>query len=458
MKILNKLPAPLLIAVDFCKALYAGAMENRILVSASSLSYSTLLGLGPLIAVLVMVSGFMVDQSNENFARDALTRAVYFIAPSAEEFNENESSQLSESAEQMVNPALVEFIDHMVASTRSGAVGVVGTLVLIVICIQLITAVEKTFNHIWGVSQGRSTIQRIILYWTVLSLGLAAGVGGMTLVSASTLARMFDAMPFSGLLSFRWLTPLLSAGVLTAVLAIFYRFIPNTNVRWKAAFWGGFLVTVLLLTNNYFSFLYVHKAISTKSLYGSIGIIPILMFGLYIFWIFILAGGQITYAVQNFRHLQMTRAWSNMNRQTHELLVLNCLVLICERFERCQPPSSASWVASRLKAPVFFVNQAVDELLKMDLVVATQQEEEGGDLVRGFIPKRPLDKLTLADFYSTWNKMGNAKASQFLQLQTPIMNAFNSELQRLEASDRFQNTFAEWLEAESADGTKPTLA
>ena len=35
-----------------------------------------------------------------------------------------------------------------------------------------------------------------------------------------------------------------------------------------------------------------------KSLYGSLGLMPILIFGMFIFWFFVLVGGQISYAVQ----------------------------------------------------------------------------------------------------------------------------------------------------------------
>jgi len=89
-----------------------------------------------------------------------------------------------------------------------------------------------------------------------------------------------------------------SFALLTGVLALAYRMIPNTKVQWSCSVVGALVVTGLLLINNFAAFLYLRRVIMTRSLYGSLGIVPVLMLGLYVFWLFVLIGCQISFAVQ----------------------------------------------------------------------------------------------------------------------------------------------------------------
>ena len=126
---------------------------------------------------------------------------------------------------------------------------------------------------------------------------------------------------------------------MVGVLAVFYRVIPNTKVFWRASFTGAVVVAVLLMLNNYLAFLYLRRVIFTKSLYGSLGIIPVLMFGLYIFWLFVLIGGQISYAVQNVHFRNSQVAWGTLSSSMRERLSL--AVARCEDIKKCVTASHA---------------------------------------------------------------------------------------------------------------------
>ena len=121
----------------------------------------------------------------------------------------------------------------------------------------------------------------------------------------------------------RWSLPSVSFVILVGVLAVFYRAIPNTRVRWRPALCGAVAVAVLLTANNFLQFLYLKRVLLTRSLFGSLGIIPVLMFGLFVFWLFVLVGGQISYAVQNV-HLRNARlAWGSLSATNRERLSLS---------------------------------------------------------------------------------------------------------------------------------------
>ena len=115
------------------------------------------------------------------------------------------------------------------------------------------------------------------------------------------------------------------------------------------AFCGATLVVLLLLhLYNPFSFLYVSRVVQTNTLYGSVGLIIVLMFGLFFFWLFILLGGQITYAVQNADFLTNENAWQNISERAREAISLSILILVTKRFVHGQAPIQSSELLEKL--------------------------------------------------------------------------------------------------------------
>ena len=305
-----------------------GLEETKAASRAAALSFSTLFGLGPLVAIAMLVAGFVLDKEDPNLAVNTLNRLIKFIAPQLDQYEQIKTGsgaaagaprsdiltattlgteEASISVE--VKPELVELINGFVTSSQNGAVGVIGGLTLILIVLQLFTSIETAFNEIWGVRRGRSWLMRVVFYWTVLTLGAVLFFAAVAGLSAGAFIHAFAEKIPLGQEIVNLLRLLLPAGsllVLVIVLTVFYRYIPNTRVLWRAAFAGAVIVALLLVLNNFVAFLYVKRVVLNNSLYGSLGILQIMMFGLYIFWLFVLLGGTVSYAVQNvhFRNSQ----------------------------------------------------------------------------------------------------------------------------------------------------------
>jgi len=279
-----------------------------------------------------------------------------FVDPPLAEYSRLEEEALTGTSEEedlLNNSQLVSLINNIIESAKSGTVGIVGALILISIGIQLLTSIESAFNEIWGVRRGRRLFQRIVFYWTFISLGAVLSFAIVTVLSVTTILRFISDLPFGEQITgvVFWMTPLFSFTLIIVLLMAFYRFIPNTIVSWRAAFIGSIIVAALLILNNYLSFLYVERVISNRSLYGSVAIVPILMFGLYVFWLFILLGGQITYSVHNANYLTNREAWHNISTHTRELLSLAAYVLIGRRFKECKNPYTLSELSEIIRAP-----------------------------------------------------------------------------------------------------------
>src|SRR6185436_1454682 len=116
---------------------------------------------------------------------------------------------------------------------RSGKAGVFGALSLIMVVLLLFKSIEDAFNEIWGVRIGRTWLTRIVVYWSIFTLGAVLFLASITGVGAGSLFAETSILSF--------LVPLLSTVLLVALLTLFYRAIPNTKVLWRAALAGGFV-------------------------------------------------------------------------------------------------------------------------------------------------------------------------------------------------------------------------
>ena len=139
-----------------------------------------------------------------------------------------------------------------------------------------------------------------------------------------------------------WSLPVFSLLLVVTLLAVVYRVIPNTHVFWRAAFVGALVVAVLLMLNNYVALLYVRRVYLERSLYGSLGILPVLMLGLYIFWLYILIGGVLSYAVQNVHFRNSQAAWGSLTESMRERLSLVVLLTIGRLFQNCHKKNDSN--------------------------------------------------------------------------------------------------------------------
>lgn len=471
-----------------------GLFENKAASRAAALSFSSLLGLGPLVAIAVLVAGFMLDKNDPNLAVNTLHKLITFVAPSLSEYEKLSASgkapplppapsdvisaatlktpppaanpaapqaHPAPSGETAVNQDLVRLINGFIAGSRSGTAGVVGGLTLILIVLQLFTTIENAFNEIWGVRRGRSWLMRIVFYWTVLTLGAVLFFAAVTALGAGAFLNVFmKHLPLGSQLlrMLGVLLPVFSVAVLILILSLFYRFIPNTHVFWRAAFIGAFVVAALLMLNNYLAFFYFRRVVLSKSLYGSLGILPILMFGLYIFWFFVLVGGQISYAVQNVNFRSSQAAWHSLSGSTRERLSLVVLLTICRRFQGDLPPVTASQLGALLKVPTQILNECLNRLVELKFVTPIPPAE--GDSTADYLyqPARPLAHITLQDFKQAFEGYGEDPAGDTLESIDPLIRSYRERMAALGGDGFFIRPLDQLLADFPFDESRPPFS
>jgi membrane protein len=464
--------------------------ETRAASRAAALSFSSLLGFGPLVAIAMVVAGMVVEKDDPNLAVNTLNKMIQFIAPQVGQYESltadksngpgATSNDLAKAiapdptlqggsnpelaavpVPHQVNPELVDLINGVVAGSKSSTAGTLGALTLVFIVILLFKSIEDTFNEIWGVREGRSWLMRIFYYWTILTLGAVIFFGAVTLLGAGAFINVFvEKLPYGDELlnATRWMLPLASGSLVVVMLTLFYRYIPNTHVFWRAAFFGALIVALLLLLNNYLAFIYVRRVVLSKSLYGSLGILPILMFGLYIFWLYVLIGGQISYAVQNVHFRSSQNAWSTLSASTRERLSLVVLLTIGRRWQNCLPPCTVSQLGTMIKVPTQILNECINLLVDMKLITPIPPADADPSTDLRYQPSRPLNRITLAEFKHSLENHGENPTGETIDTLDPVLGRYNEAIQQGRQAEFFRKPLDQLFEEYAFESSRPPFS
>ena len=212
--------------------------------------------------------------------------------------------------------------------------------------------------------------------------------------------------------------------MLWAMLTLFYRTVPNTHVNWMPAGVGALLVGVSLFANNYLAFLYISWVLRQKALYGSLAIPVVLMFGLYIFWLLVLIGGQVSYAIQNVRFRNSRAAWNTLSESKRERLSLTVLLVVCRRFHACASPPTATEIGDSLEVSNQILNECLHRLVQTELLTPIPPPRDKPSDEHSYLPARPLGRTTLAHFKLGDDNLGIDPNGAKLTSAEPLLNLY----------------------------------
>ena len=443
--------------------------RNRCPVRASALAYATVLALIPMLAVAMSISSAILKKEGEDQIDQFIVKLVASVttqvtvnttspgamadvtedttkppspAPAAIAPGETTNSPAVTSgaktnqaqlpafaqADEAIKTrrAISRYIHEFIQNTRSGALGVTGSILLIFAAISMLSRIEDTFNDIWGVARGRTWFMRIVLYWGVISLApvlLIVALGLATGPHLEGTKKLLTDMPFVGHFTFQFLPVV----VLCLTFAAFYALMPNTKVHWQAALAGGLAGGILFHLNNVVSVLYVSRVVSNSKIYGSLGLVPVFMIGLYFSWLILLFGAQVAYAYQNRASYFEEKQIENINQRGREFVALRLMTCIGQRFARGEPPPSAVEIAAALAVPTRLVQQLMQTMSAARLVTEAAGAEPA------YLAARPLEAITCHDILLA------LRASQGQELATrdePTRSEVYGEFHRIEEAER----------------------
>ncbi len=176
-------------------------------------------------------------------------------------------------------------------ATKASKIGWVGAAAFLVSALMLILTIDRKLNDIWRVRTTRHLARRIVVYWTLLTLGpLLMGLSlsfSSYVISASK--GWVSVLP-GGV---KVLLDVVEFIVIATSLAAMYRFVPNTQVRWTHALLGGvFVASGLELAKRVLAW-YLAQVPTISAVYGAFATVPILLIWIYVAWVIVLLGAVV---------------------------------------------------------------------------------------------------------------------------------------------------------------------
>ena len=243
--------------------------QDHLGLTASSLTFTTLLALVPFFTVLL---------------------SVFTAFPSFGRLQETLQRWLIDNL--IPGEIAAQVMDYLMQfAAKASQLGVVGLAFLAVTVVSLILTMDRTLNDIWRVQRLRPLGQRLLVYWAVLTLGpLLMGVSIATtsyVLSASK--GLVAALPDP----VQWAFNSVEFRLLSAAMAGLYHYVPNTPVKWRHAWAGGLFVALGMAVAKKLLGLYLAGVPTYSAIYGTFATLPILLIWIYVCWVIFLLGAVI---------------------------------------------------------------------------------------------------------------------------------------------------------------------
>lgn len=307
-------------------------------------------------------------------------------------------------------------VTAMVSSIDFRSIGVFGLLLFVYAAVALADSTEHLFNRIYDAPTQRPIHLRLAIHWSIITLG--SGLLAMSLYMSG------QVIEWSGTVGADSNTRLILSHVLSiaaswVLLFLLYALMPNTHVSLRAAMIGA-LVGSLLWEAAKFGFqIYVVKAVPYSNIYGSIGLIPLFLFWIYVTWWIVLFGLILTYTLQTFGGRLPKKL------RDREGVLLNgdpdwMLPIMCEvgRAFHDGKPINQQDLADQVGLSSREVHEMTEQLIEADLLRRIAGEEDALTLARPAERIRITDILNLAHHvrptndHPAWQALANLKQAE----------------------------------------------
>jgi len=248
-------------------------LEEKLPQVAGSLTFTTTLALVPLLTiVLAIMTTFPVfDQ-----LRISLDR--YFV-----------QMVMPKAIANTITSNLTQFASK---ATRLSAVGAVA---LVFTSAAMIGTIERAFNQIWRVKRPRPLLQRVLVYWALVTLGPLAFGLSLTLTSQLFTATngLTSAFPMIGALFYS----MVSVALTTGAYALLYMAVPHRRVDWRDAMWGGLVAAIAFEIAKRVFAIFIRQFPTYAIIYGALAALPLFLLWMYLSWLITLVGALLTAAL-----------------------------------------------------------------------------------------------------------------------------------------------------------------
>jgi len=389
-------------------------VEDKCLLRASALTYTTLLSLVPVLAVVFSIAkGFGVQNKLETLLLEKFA---------------------------MANREVIQNIIQYVNNTDFSTLGALGLIFLIFIAIRMLVNIEQSFNDMWGVKKGRPLFQKLTEYLSVLVISpllIAAAIGSTASLQSTLLyERLFGSVALHRI--FLKMFPFITIWI---AFTFIYFFVPNIKVRFKSALIGGIVGGTLWQIVQWW-FIHFQMSFSRyNAIYGSFAQIPIFLIWLHLFWVILLLGGEISYAHQNISVFTREIRISSPSQISIQLIGLKMMLTVTRNFYHKDKSWNVGELSKEWQVPAKVINQVASILNKEGLLAEIYKERE-----RYYLPAISPDDIKITQVLSILQNHGDSlkKLEKDAELKVILAKAkegMNRGLQEITLKDMLEKKY-----------------
>ncbi len=377
--------------------------QNELTLRSMSLVYTTLISLVPLLAfsISILKAFGIVENQLEPFL-------VNFLEPLGEKGVE-------------ITQTIMQFIGNI----NFGVLGIIGLLMLIYTSISVIMKIEDSLNTVWKINKGRSLARRFSDYISTLLIGpvlMFVALGLTASFENNALAnRILSIEPLGTIV---YIIGILVPYLLVIMVFTFiYIILPNTKVKFKSALIGGVIAGLAWHTTSWIFAISVASSARYAAIYSSLALLIIFMIWLYLNWLIMLIGAQISFCHQNLRFLTLENEVFNLSTKLKEKLSLIVMYIIGLTFYNNEQRWTLESLTEHLKLPQDPVGNAVADLKNSNLIIETADEPPY------LVPSRDTGTITLREILDSTRMNYETDTVEKKYLSFPEVNSITQNME-----------------------------
>lgn len=267
---------------------YRKLLEDDVKVRAESLAFLMLFSLLPLITGLFYILTLFTQFG---MVQEAISSSIDRLMAS-----------FPPDHRTMILEYVLKFKDAYLQSIsgKSSTLGVFALLVLVYVGLQTFNNIDKTLNFIWSSENERPLLEKI------RNFVVTSVVGPFILVASLSLPIVLRKLPKTRELLenfpavYSLVNQVIPFALIVTLFVCLYKFVPVRKVSWKACLTGALVAAVFLQLSNVLIATYFKYG--TNSAYGKAATIPIVGFWIYLVWVIVILGAEVSYLLQNQKY------------------------------------------------------------------------------------------------------------------------------------------------------------
>ncbi len=401
----SKVSKPMRILINFLRMVSLGMQgfrKDKLSVSASALTYFTLLSIVPILAL-----GFGIAKG---FGMESLL--------------EEELTASFKGQEEVLN-YILNFTRTMLDTAKGGVIAGLGFILLLWSVIKLLSNIESIFNRVWDIKKSRSWVRKFTDYLTIMLLGPVFMIlaGSTTVFISTQLSNISQSGMFHFasplMLKIAQIIPLI---IIWTIFTILYMIMPNTKVKFRSAVIAGITAGTIF---QIFQSLYIYfqsGATRINAVYGSFAALPLFLIWLQTAWFVVLLGAEISFAVQNVKLKGSSLMLHKLSINYQKKLALYFLIFIIDKFIKGEKAPTTQELAFETSLPVHTTEFILNNMAEAGIVSRVLLNNR-----QAFQPATHLENLTFSKVINNYENFGRddskyIKTESFAKIEKHLKN------------------------------------